>query len=72
VSLEGQAKVLDALRQASGESASQVRRWVQQKGVHLLEGEEYLPLAEGLLSEPAALLVGRVVKVGKRQYFKFN
>ena len=71
VPLDGQAKVLDALRAASRESASQVRRWVQQKGVHLLEDEEYVPLGEERLAEGSAFLAGRVVKIGKRQYFKF-
>ncbi|MGH7441730.1 MAG: tyrosine--tRNA ligase [bacterium] len=72
VSLVNQSKVLDALRRASGESASQVRRWVQQRGVQVLEGEAYIPLDEATLSQDSTTLVGRVVKIGKRQYFKFG
>lgn len=72
VSLQGQAKVLDALRTASGESAGQVRRWVQQKGVQLLEGDTYGPVEEDFLAQAASELSGRVVKIGKRQYFKFT
>jgi tyrosyl-tRNA synthetase len=66
------AKVLAALAAATGESTSQVRRLVQQKGVHVLSGEEYLPLEEALLTEGAAVLAGKVIKVGKRNYFKFG
>lgn len=65
-------KVLDALRTATGESASQLRRLVQQKGIHLLEGEDYAPLAEENLAKEAGYLSGRVIKVGKRQYFRFE
>lgn len=72
ISLLGVPKVLDALRLASGESASQVRRWVQQKGIHLLDGTSYVPLEEAGLGQEAAGLKDRVVRVGKRQYFKFN
>jgi tyrosyl-tRNA synthetase len=68
----GGPKVLDALRSATGESASQLRRLAQQKGLQLLDGEEYQPLAEERLAEDSAVLAGRVLKIGKRQYFKFN
>jgi len=49
-----------------------VRRWIQQKGVQILEGDAYGPLDEDSLAKPAAVLAGRVVKIGKRQYFKFS
>ncbi|HTB23378.1 MAG TPA: tyrosine--tRNA ligase [bacterium] len=65
-------KVLDALRSATGESANQLRRLAQQKGLQILEGGEYLPLAEERLAEESGFLAGRVLKIGKRQYFKFN
>jgi len=72
VALAGQAKVLDALRLATGESASQVRRWAQQKGLHILENGDYVPLGEERLAEAAGVLAGCVLKIGKRQYFRFD
>jgi tyrosyl-tRNA synthetase len=72
VPLEGHAKALDALRAATGESAGQVRRWAQQKGIQSLEGEAYAALPEEALALPASTLAGRVVKIGKRQYFRFH
>lgn len=71
VSLAGMQKISNALAAATGESSSQVRRLVQQKGVHWLEGADYAVLPEAALNEPATALSGRVVKVGKLRYFKF-
>ncbi|HXC64542.1 MAG TPA: tyrosine--tRNA ligase, partial [bacterium] len=75
VPLVGFETVLDALRAATGESASQIRRLVEQKGVHelkiLIEGESYVPQDDSWLRLPAANLKNQVVKVGKRNYFKF-
>lgn len=72
VKLDASAKVQAVLAAATGQSGSNVRRLVQQKGVHKLEGEEYLPIAEDLLNQPASALAGAVIKVGKRQYFRFQ
>ena len=72
VTLDPNAKVLAALATATGESTSQLRRLVEQKGVHVLQGEEYLPLDAARLTEAATTLAGQVVKVGKRNYFKFS
>jgi tyrosyl-tRNA synthetase len=72
VSLAGHATVLDALRAASGESASQVRRWIEQKGVQQLNGEAYQALAEADLKRPASELAEQVLKVGKRNYYRFQ
>ncbi len=70
--LEAGVKVLDALRAATGESASQVRRLIQQKGIQVLEGEAYVPMEEAALLRPSEDLAGKVVKVGKRQYLRFE
>lgn len=72
VSVEAGTKVLAALAAALGGSSGQLRRLVEQKGVHLLKGEEYQPIAEALLTEDAAVLKGQVIKVGKRNHFKFS
>lgn len=72
VTAEAGAKVLAALAAATGESGGQVRRLVGQKGVHKLIGEEYQPIAEDLLNQDASVLKGAVIKVGKRNYFKFG
>lgn len=71
VAVDPGVKVLAALAAATGESGGQVRRLVQQKGVHVLAGEDYQPMAEELLNQGAEVLKGKVIKVGKRNYFKF-
>jgi len=72
VTADAGAKVLAALAAATGESGGQVKRLVGQKGVHVLKGEAYEPIAEALLNEDAAVLKGAVIKVGKRNYYKFT
>jgi len=64
---------LDALRSATGESASQVRRWIEQKGLQLvdIETQTYVPQEDPWLRLPAQDLQGQVVKVGKRNYYRF-
>lgn len=69
--LEPAQKVGDALKHALGESSSQVRRLVTQKGIQWLKGSEYVALPEALLNEPASELADQVVKVGKQRYFRF-
>jgi tyrosyl-tRNA synthetase len=64
--------VLDCLKLASKESASQLRRLVQQKGIQILRGEEYIALDEGFLAKGGAELHQMVIKIGKRNYFRFD
>jgi tyrosyl-tRNA synthetase len=69
--LDPALKVIDALKSALGESTSQVRRLVSQKGIQWLQGTEYVPLPEAFLAESAMRLEAEVVKVGKQRYFRF-
>jgi tyrosyl-tRNA synthetase len=69
--LDPALKVIDALKGALGESTSQVRRLVGQKGIQWLQGVEYVAMSEELLAEPATALEAKVVKVGKQRYFRF-
>jgi tyrosyl-tRNA synthetase len=71
VTVDASLKVLAQLAAATGESGGQVKRLVGQKGVHMLKGEAYEPIAEELLNQDASVLKGKVIKVGKRSYFKF-
>jgi hypothetical protein len=45
---------------------------VQQRGVHRLEDGVYRPITEDLLKQGSFVLAGAVIKVGKRQYFRFQ
>lgn len=72
VAVDASLKVLGQLAAATGESGGQVKRLVGQKGVHMLAGEEYQPIAEALLNEDASALKGKVIKIGKRNYYKFT
>lgn len=70
--LDASATVQAALAAATGQSASTVRRLVQQRGVHRLEDGVYRPITEDLLKQGSFVLAGAVIKVGKRQYFRFQ
>jgi tyrosyl-tRNA synthetase len=72
VKLDPAQKVLDALKDALGESTSQVRRLATQNGVQWLEGEKYVAIPEAALAQPSSALAGKAVKVGKLRYFKFE
>jgi tyrosyl-tRNA synthetase len=69
--LDPAVKVIDALKGALGESTSQVRRLVTQKGIQWLKNGEYVPLPEATLADPSSSLQDEVVKVGKQRYFRF-
>jgi len=66
----GAGSLQDALKAGTGESSSQIRRLIEQKGIQILEGEAYKPISEAQLKESAAGYVGRVFKSGKLKYFK--
>ena len=72
VKLDPAQKVLDALKDALGESTSQIRRLATQNGVQWLEGEKYVAIPEAALAQPSSALNGKAVKVGKLRYFKFQ
>lgn len=69
------AKLLDTLREASGRSGAQLRGAVEQKGMSVLSGESYQPLLpEHLVLASGSFFEkhGNVVKIGKKDYFKFE
>ncbi len=70
--LDPAQKVADALKDALGESTSQVRRLVSQKGIQWLKDGDYVALPEATLAKAATLLDGEVIKVGKQRYFRFK
>ena len=72
LTLKAGDKVSAALTEALGESSSQVRRLVTQKGIQWLDGADYVAIPEAALAQPAAILDGKVVKVGKLRYFRFK
>jgi len=61
--------LIDVLAIETGDSKSQMRRLVQQKGIQILKGEEYRPLTMEQLLSPAKDSVPCVVRIGKRRYF---
>jgi tyrosyl-tRNA synthetase len=72
ITLAAGSKVIDALHAALGESTSQIRRLVGQKGVQWLEEDAYVAMPEAALSQGSESLDGKVVKVGKLRYFRFG
>lgn len=60
----------EALKQATGESMSQLSRLSKQKGLAILSGEDYSAMDEAALRLPAATYTQQYLKVGKLRYFK--
>ncbi len=64
--------LIDVLAREAGETKSQLRRLVQQKGIQVLQGEDYVPVTMEELLSPAGDLSPCVVRVGKRRYFSLR
>jgi tyrosyl-tRNA synthetase len=72
VRLEPDKNFMETLVQLTGKTKNEIRRLVQQQGIRLLHGDEYVPLTVEQLTLPSANLKGSVLKVGKRFYYKFE
>lgn len=64
--------ILEALSAITGRSKSDIRRLVEQRGIHILCGMQYEPLGPEELSDAATKLHDAVIRIGKRQYFRLQ
>ncbi|MDP2898151.1 MAG: tyrosine--tRNA ligase [bacterium] len=69
VGVQPEEALIDVLSREAGETKSQLRRLVQQKGIQILKGEEYVVLTMEELLSPASDSAPSVIRVGKRRYF---
>jgi len=69
VEIDGKEPLINALAGETGETRSQIRRLVQQKGIHILKGGDYVPMTMDELLSPSENSVPCIVRVGKRRYF---
>ncbi len=65
-----QETMIDVLARETGETKSQLRRLVEQKGIQVLKGDQYVPLNIEQLLSPAGESAPCIVRVGKRRYFE--
>jgi len=72
VEIDPQKPLIDALSRETGQTKSQVRRLVQQKGIYLLRGDQYVPITMEQLLSPSENSAPCIVRVGKRNYFNFR
>lgn len=72
VKIEPDKNFLETLVQLTGKTKNEIRRLVQQQGIRLLLEDEYVPVSVEQLALTSASLDGRVLKVGKRFYYKFQ
>ncbi len=72
IEVDPEKPLIDILTRKTGETKSQLRRLVQQKGIHLLQGEEYVPMTMDQLLSPCGNCAPCVVRVGKRRYFELR
>jgi tyrosyl-tRNA synthetase len=69
VEIKPDENLIDVLSRETGETKSQMRRLIQQKGIQVLKGEEYEPVTMEQLLSPAGDLAPCIIRVGKRRYF---
>ncbi|NQT85017.1 tyrosine--tRNA ligase [bacterium] len=69
VEIDPREPLLSALAGETGETKSHVRRLAQQKGIHILKGEQYVPMTMDQLLSPSGDSTPCIVRVGKRKYF---
>ncbi len=67
--VEAQDPLIDALARETGDTKSQMRRLVQQKGIQILRDGQYVPITMEELLSAAENHAPCVVRVGKRRYF---
>jgi tyrosyl-tRNA synthetase len=64
--------LIDRLTQVTNRSKNEVRRLLQQQGVRILKGGEYIPIGLDDLLQPTERFEGAVIKIGKRHYYRFE
>jgi tyrosyl-tRNA synthetase len=72
VKIEPDKNFMETLVQLTGKTKNEIRRLIQQQGIRLLREDEYVPVTVEQLTLPSAELDQRVLKVGKRFYYKFQ
>jgi tyrosyl-tRNA synthetase len=70
IQVDASRSILEILSAITGRSKSDIRRLVEQAGVHVLCGKKYEPLLPEELSDSANKLHDAVIRIGKRQYFR--
>lgn len=68
--VDASRSILEILATISGRSKSDVRRLIEQRGIHILRSANYEPLALEELSDSAKKFHNAVIRIGKRQYFR--
>ena len=64
--------VVTVLAGKTQKSKSEIRRLVRQNGIRVLENGKYVPMTADYLDLMLTDINGKVVKVGKRRYFRFD
>jgi tyrosyl-tRNA synthetase len=64
--------LIDRLTQVTNRSKNEVRRLLQQQGVRILKGGEYIPIGLDEVLQPTERFEGAVIKIGKRHYYRFE
>ena len=69
VEADPEEALIEVLSRETGETKSQLRRLVLQKGIQILKGEEYVPVTTEQLLAAVGELAPCVIKIGRRRYF---
>ena len=64
--------LVETLARATGRSRSDLRRTCDQKGVRVLEQEEYVSLETDDLFKDSADYIGNAIRIGKRAFFQLE
>jgi tyrosyl-tRNA synthetase len=66
------AALVDQLAQVTGRSKNDIRRLVKQSGIQKLEMDHYVPLKSEELDARAHQINGMVIRIGRRNYYRFE
>jgi len=64
--------LIDSLVQVTQKSKNEIRRMVQQEGIRILKGEDYVPIDQNDLGRKLESFEGNVIRMGKRNYYRFK
>jgi tyrosyl-tRNA synthetase len=71
IRIDSDESLIERLTKVTNRSKSDIRRLVQQQGIRLLDDKQYVPLGADDLLLPLARFEDRVMKIGKRHFYKF-
>ncbi len=72
VQMDPEESLLETLGRITKRSKSDIRRLARQNGIRIFNGTDYVPITVDNLVLPSGRFANRVVRIGKRHYYKLQ